>query len=363
MLLKSFKLYYRLILLNKQIKQYLKEVHLLTEQLFNHSTPSSPSAGAMVFTYGLCANALVVIHSVGLLPLLFDRNVSEDEIYDNEKYPDAIAIKGALMVLQYGQIINKEGHLYSLTKFGEEVIKDLPSFLHWFEAYSQLLGKSVLIAQGKEKAQFEDFSIEEVAFTGDVLKKRFIIPKIKEIISELHIQGEFCDLWSGTGNTIINICKAFQVNGIGFDKSQTMVDVANKNIQWAFQSEKIRGQAHFGDISNLSGSYPEVDILYTNFITHHLNPDTFCTSTLRSLKQAFPKARYLILVDCVTPTDKTLSPEIFSPAFDYVHRLQRIETRNKKRLDQIIQDTGYKIVKEIKVDFPNHFLWVLDMQN
>jgi SAM-dependent methyltransferase len=333
----------------------------LSEQIWKPSH-STPSAGAKVFTYGLCANALVVIHSVGLLPLLQSRDVNINEIYDNEKYPDSIAIKGALLVLQYGEMINKTDDNYSLTAFGKEVIEDLPSFLHWFESYSKLLGKSVMIAQGKEKAELEDFSIEEVAFTGDLVKKRFI-PVMKKVMKEIRIQGDFCDLWCGSGNTIIEICKEFQINGLGFDKSQVMVNVANKNLHWSLQSEKFYGQAHLADITKFTGSYPEVDILYTNFITHHLNPDTLCTKTLRSLKQTFPNARYLFLIDGVTPTNQSLSPQIFSPAFDYIHRLQRIETRNKERLDKIILDTGYTIVKEIEIDFPNHYFWVLDMQN
>ncbi|WP_028775905.1 class I SAM-dependent methyltransferase [Shimazuella kribbensis] len=332
----------------------------MSEQIWKYPSNFTPSAGAKVFTYGLCANALVVIHSVGLLTLLQSRDVNINEIYDSEKYPDSVAIKGALLVLQYGEIIDKIDDKYSLTTFGNEVMDELPSFLHWFESYSKLLGKSVMIAQGKEKAELEDFSMEEVAFTGDLVKKRFL-PVMKKVMKEIHIQGDFCDLWCGTGNTIIDICNEFQVNGLGFDKSQAMVDVANKNLHWAFQSEKFYGQAHLADITAFKGSYPEVDILYTNFITHHLNPDSLCTETLCSLKQAFPNARYLLLIDGVTPTNQSLSPLIFSPAFDYIHRLQRIETRNKERLDKIIQDTGYTIVKEIEIDFPNHYLWVLGM--
>lgn len=335
------------------------EEYLLSKQIL--STPI-PSAGAKIFTYGLCANALIVIHSVGLLQQLQLRDVNEIEIVDNEQYPDSITVKGALIVLQYGEIISKQNNLYKLTDFGKDVTADMPSFLHWFESYSKLLGKSALIAQGKEKAEPDDFSIEEVAFTGGLVKERFM-PIIIKLLKDIKIQGDFCDLWCGTGSTVIDVCKTFQVNGIGFDKSQIMVDVANKNIHWAFQNDKITAQAYYSDVTNFKGIYPNIEVLYTNFITHHLNPDEHCVNVLRSLKTVFPNAKYLLLIDGVTPTNIPASPEIFSPAFDYIHRLQRIETRNKDRLDQIIQDTGYSIEQEIEIDFPNHFLWLLHMQD
>lgn len=332
----------------------------MSEQLVDATITQNPSA--MVFTYGLCANALLVVNSVGLIELLKTRPVHEDELYDNEIYPNAVAIKGALIVLHYGQIVSKQNKSYVLTDFGKTVIKDMPSFLHWFESYSKLLGKSVDIALDKEKVEVGDFSFEHVAFTGALVKDQFL-PVLSEVLEETGINGSFCDLGCGTAESLIHVCHNFQVPGIGFAKSQEIVDLANKNISWEFKDSDLYVNAFFADVTDLKGIYPEVDILYTNFITHHFASDEFCTDVLRSYQTKFPNARYLIIIDGVTPTDEPLSPQIFAPAFDYIHRLDRLETRSKESLDKIIENTGYQLTREIAIEFPNHYMWVLNMKD
>lgn len=314
---------------------------------------------SIIFTYGMCCNALLVANSVGLLSLLEKRSVEEEELYDNELYPDSIAVKGALQVLLYGRIVEKKNKAYCLSSVGKKVVKELDVYIHWFEAYRKLLAKSIDIANSRDRANVAtDFSLEEVVYSASLLKNRYVVPVLKDVIGDLKPKGTLCDLGCGSGETLVKLCDSFQIDGIGFDKSLDIVKFANRNVA---MNASTSIHVYYMDYLQMKGVYPDVDLVICDFFTHHIASDETCLEVLQSFKQVFPNSRYMIFMDTVTPEDGELSPESFAPAFDYIHRLQRLETRGFSSLFHILQRTGYHSVKHIKLDVPYSYLWVLDM--
>ncbi|WP_169818221.1 hypothetical protein [Shimazuella kribbensis] len=82
---------------------------------------------------------------------------------------------------------------------------------------------------------------------------------------------------------------------------------------------------------------------------------------LRSFRSKFPNSRYILFMDNFTPDDKSLSHSLFAPAFDYVHRLQNIETRSLSSLERILHQTGFPMVKRMDLEISNGYLWVMKM--
>jgi methylase of polypeptide subunit release factors len=312
-----------------------------------------------MFTYGIGCHAILAIHSVGLLDQLKKRAVSEIEINENERYPHPMAVIGALQALEYANIVKKEKKQYFLTEEGKEVAEHIDMYIHWFQAYGKLMAHSVDIVNNQYFPEAEiDYDLSQVAYSASLIKRRLITPVLKKVISQLHPQGVLCDMGCSSGEVLISLCESFQVDGLGFEKNPRMVELANKNIQMNTNSHI---HAHYADYTQIKGQYPEVDILICDFFAHHITDDETCLAMLRSFRSKFPNSRYMLFMDNFTPEDKSLSPSLFAPAFDYVHRLQKIETRNLASLERILHQTNFRMVERIDLEIPNGYLWVMEM--
>jgi ubiquinone/menaquinone biosynthesis C-methylase UbiE len=329
--------------------------------MYTMEQTTQPGFSAEMFTHGITCHALLVIHSVGLLSTLEQRPVSEDEIYENERFPHPLAVIGALQALTYGKIVEKEKGSYFLTEQGKEVTKEIDYFLHWFLAYGNVLAHSVDIAHNRyEPLPNTAFSFDQVAYSASLIKKRLITPVLKNVLTKLKPQGTLADVGCSSGELLISLCNDFGIVGIGFEKSPDMVELANKNIQL---NTTVPIHAHYIDYMNIKGTYPDVDIVISDFFTHHVVDDEDCTNVLQSLKTAFPNSRYLLFMDNYTPENNTADPQHFAPAFDFVHRLQGIETRNLKSLERILENSGFPLVNRLDLEIPNSYLWILEMKN
>ena len=129
-----------------------------------------------------------------------------------------------------------------------------------------------------------------------------------------------------SGEVLISLCEDFRVDGLEFEKSPKMVELANKNIQ---MNTTASIHAYYADYTNIQGVYLEVDILICDFFMHHIIDDDVCVQMLQSFKKSFPNSRYMLFMDNFTPEQHhATNPELFVPAFDSVHRLQKIKTRD-----------------------------------
>jgi ubiquinone/menaquinone biosynthesis C-methylase UbiE len=329
----------------------------MTKTLF--PSPSIQNTSKKMFTYGIGCHALLVLHSVGLLPILEKRAVSKKEIVESERYPHHMAIIGALQALTYADIVKDEKQQYLLTESGREVVQDIDMFIHWFNAYGKVMADSVEIAKNLYVPKPDvDYDLDQVAYSASLIKKRLITPVLREVISSLQPQGVLCDMGCSSGEVLISLCEEFNLEGIGFEKSPKMVELANKNIQ---MNTSAAIHAYYADYTNMKGIYPEVDLLICDFFMHHITDDDVCIEMLRSFKQTFPNSRYMLFMDNFTPEHGTSSPEVFAPAFDFVHRLQKIETRAYQSLEGIIKGSGFTIVERKNIEIPNGYLWLLEM--
>jgi hypothetical protein len=314
-----------------------------------------------MFTYGIGCQALMVLHAVGILPILEKRSVKKAEIIESERYPHPMAVIGAFQALTYADAIEEENEQYTLTSSGREIVQNIDMFVHWFNAYGKLMAHSVEIAKDHYHPLPEvDYDMDQVAYSASLIKRRLITPQLKEVISKLDPKGVLCDMGCSSGEVLISLCEDFQVDGLGFEKSPKMVELANKNIQ---MNSTASIHAYYADYTNIKGVYPEVDILICDFFMHHITDDDVCVEMLQSFQKLFPNSRYMLFMDNYTPEQhNSKNPALFAPAFDFVHRLQKIETRNETSLQNIISRTGYPIVDQLDIEIANGHLWILKMK-
>ncbi|MCH5586176.1 methyltransferase domain-containing protein [Shimazuella sp. AN120528] len=329
----------------------------MAKTLFSSDVKSKTSE--MMFTYGIGCHAILVLHAVGLLPIIEKRPIKKEELTKNEKFPQPMAIIGAFQALTYANIVKDEEDQYFLTEPGRDVVENIDMFIHWYNAYGNLMAKSVDIAKNLYVPSPEkDYDLDQVAYSASLIKRRLIKPVLKEIISELEPKGVLCDMGCSSGELLISLCQELELDGLGFEKSPKMVELANKNIQ---MNTVGNIHAYYADYISIKGVYPEVDLLICDFFMHHITDDRTCVEMLRSFKTTFPNSRYMLFMDNYTPEIGAQPAELFAPAFDFVHRLQNIDTRNYSSLEGIINNTGYDLAKRIDLDIANSYLWLLKM--
>jgi hypothetical protein len=105
------------------------------------STNTSTTTSQTMFTHGIACQTILVLHAVGLLPILEKRAVKKEEITKNERFPQPMSITGAFQALTYADIVKYEDHQYVLTEFGGDVVKNIDIFIHWYNAYGGLMAK------------------------------------------------------------------------------------------------------------------------------------------------------------------------------------------------------------------------------
>lgn len=324
------------------------------------SPATKTNTSQTMFTYGISCHAILVLHAVGLLPILEKRPIKKEEITKNERFPQPMAIIGAFQALTYADIVKYEGQHYSLTNSGRDVVGNIDMFIHWYNAYGELMAKSVDIAKNLYIPTPEkDYDLDQVAYSASLIKRRLMTSVLKEIISELEPEGVLCDMGCSSGELLISLCEELELDGLGFEKSPKMVELANKNIE---MNSLGNIHAYYADYTNIKGVYPEVDLLICDFFMHHITDDDTCVEMMQSFKATFPNSRYMLFMDTFTPENGGNDPKLFAPAFDFVHRLQNIDTRNEASLADIIKRTGYTSLKKIDLDIANSCLWLLQMK-
>jgi len=304
---------------------------------------------------GIGCFAFTLIQGVGILDILTENGRFEEKDLTNpKKFKNPIAIKSALLSLCLCNLLIYKDGSYFLTKLGAHLADKIGLLTMLFEGYGELFANGVSIARGKTQNPAKYINGASVAFSSIQFGEKAVDPVVVDTIHKLRTKGTVCDLGCGSAHRLTKICQTLSLPGLGLDADHEAVKLA-KNLAKENSSIEIE-QA---DVTQLDGVWEDVEVVMQNFMTHDIAPEENCIQTLRSYKNNFPHMKYFIIVDIVAP------PQDFSshmPGYDYVHGLLGIETRTYEQTTSLFSRAGYKFAREIKLDMPNTYLWVLKPQ-
>lgn len=300
---------------------------------------------------GVGCFALTLIESVGILSsLVQDGYFEESRLTKQKKNMSVPAIKSALLSLCLCNVLAKSDGRYTLTALGFELTKYIGLVTMVFDGYGELMAKGVPIAAGKITHPEKHLNGAAIALSSIQFGEK-VDEIVLETIKKLRLKGTICDLGCGSANRLVKLCKETALPGLGLDASQEALKIART------RSEKYPSiNIEYGDATNLEGVWEDVQILMQCFMTHDISPDETFVRVLSSYKNNFPNLKYFMIVDIVAPEENFSS---HMPAFDYVHGLQGIETRKYDEYTSLFGKSGYHIAKEIPIDMPNTYLWIL----
>lgn len=318
------------------------------------STSNNPQCALDFVSTGVGCFALTVIEQVGVLPLLVERGYFDDrELNNQKKFKNLPAIKSALLSLCLCKVLTKNNGRYYLTILGSQLAKHIGLVTMVFEGYGELMAKGVSVAFGKVDNPEKYLDGASIALSSIQFGEK-VDSAVIDTVKKLHIKGTICDVGCGSADRLLKLCKATSLPGLGLDASHEAVKIARKLTE-SYPLINIEE----GDAINLEGIWEDVQVLMQCFMTHDISPDERFIQSLNSYRKNFPNLKYFIIIDIVAPEDNHAS---HMPAFDYVHGLLGIETRKYEHFTSLFQKSGYKLVKEIPIDMPNTYLWVLKLQ-
>ena len=310
------------------------------------------SQGALNFvSTGVGCFALTLAHSVGIVTSLVESGYfSEGELKNNKKFKNLPAIRAALLSLCLCNVLIKKGAKYFLTPLGTQLVDHIGLVTMVFDGYGELMAKSVPIAFDKVKKPEKYLKGAAIALSSIQFGEK-VDPVVAEVIKKLRLKGTICDVGCGSADRLLRLCKETSLPGLGLDSSHEAVAIARKAAE-NHQNINIE----YANAAKLEGIWEDVQLLMQCFMTHDIFPDDQFIESLSSYRKNFPNLKYFLVIDIVAPED---SFESHMPAYDYVHGLLGIETRKHERFTSLFLQAGYKIAKEVSIDMPNTYLWVL----
>lgn len=301
---------------------------------------------------GLSCHALCLAHKMGILNRIHNfGKFSDDDIDKSKNIPLAKAI---LNTLTASGIFKRSSREYCLTPLGESLYSRIGSITMPFAGYGQLLAKQFLLMDNPNAWNEADIDHNSIADSSVNFGENDLDPIIISIISRLNPKHTVCDLGCGSAKKLAMIARQFNVLGIGFDKSQKVVNAGRKIHKSDKRIELIQA-----DICQLQGIWEDVEIGLVSFVMHDLHTAE-ASAFLHNLHNHFPRMKHLVVADIVTYSEKV--PSIM-PGFDYVHGLQGILPRTYEETIKLFEDVNLDVLEEASVpNMPNTFIWTLDLQ-
>lgn len=323
------------------------------------TSPAHSSAAGRCFSDALLAHAVVLGSRIGILD-----EIAAGRVTIGDAPPAGASSRGHLIdavirtlwASDAATIEDASGKVV-LTDLGEELYRERDIFVLWLDSYSDLMGYWLQ----SDATVLPDFGKvvkgDTVAIASAAVGNRYLDDDVLALFGDLKPRGTLCDIGCGNARRLIRLCKEFGLNGIGIDISEGALQAAEPHVTEARRSG-LEARVEHGDATRLQGSYPDVSIVMQTFMTHHIMPDNFCESVLRTYPITFPNAEYFLFFDTTTSEEKPHA-QLFAPGFDYIHRLQGLRPRTRSEILSVFEDARFELLKEVILRVPNSYAWVL----
>lgn len=321
---------------SKKLNQPKKDSTLLKNKSINY------------ISIGVGCNCLVVLFETGILNVLLKNGfILLGEI---KTFGEPMCITSALITLEKSEVVKKEGNIFYITEFGRVLSEYIGLITIFFNGYGGLIAKQGQIVQNRIKNKKNLLKGAAISKASILISESMIDPIIIREITAVHLSDTICDLGCGYAIMLSKICKKTGSPGLGFDKELKVVKQVRKKLK------RSNITIELGDISNLHSQWKEVNTLIQCHVFHDFVPEKKCIDIMNSYLTTFPNMKYFFYIDTVAPS--FIKDELF-PGFDYVHGLLGIATRTYEETLQMFSSSMYKVIKEVPLDLPNTFLWIL----
>ena len=290
----------------------------------------------------------MALHSVGIFDALIDdQTISKDSL---SKYGNPVLLYSSLITLEKSGVVSFQNEGFLITELGKEIAQFIGLFTIFFDGYGDLIRQERAIALGAKPDLNSLLRGAQISRAATAISKEMIDPPLIQEIRDLGIRGTICDLGCGYASMLSAICQNTCNPGLGFDQETAVIAETKNRLEGTDITVEV------GDIFNLAGVWEDVVMLVQCHVLHDVTPNEHCASVLNSYLENFPNLKCFFYIDTMAPS---ITKNEILPGFDYVHGLLNIPTRNYEETIEMFRTSAYRVMKEIPLEIPNTFIWIL----
>ncbi len=173
------------------------------------------------------------------------------------------------------------------------------------------------------------------------------------------------DIGCGGGDRLLRLCDEDPGRrGIGIDISEDACLMAEARARELGLDDRVEFvRADFLALLGSGRTFPEADLVISIFMLHDMFASTRDHPQLiRSLRAAFPAARYFLLADTAAQerADRAEPAPIFSLGFELAHAFMGVRLHERAAYEEAFEAGGLKIARREPFGAPSTWLYLLE---
>jgi histidinol-phosphate aminotransferase len=330
-----------------------------------HPTPTlRPVDPAALFNGYTGAQVVFALHRLGVWSALGDQPVAVSGLARQSGVSEDW-MRTLLRVMALLGYVRLHDATVVITDAGRALVEQAGLFVWGVGGYGSLLANLHGLATRELTYGQEVHRDEGMVAIGAGEADRSLMRKAEaDILSGIDF-GTMADIGCGDATRLIRLCTADeQRRGIGIDISQAACELATDRVRAAGLADRV-DIVHENVLDTLSTrTFPGVDLV-TGFLMLH---DLFATdddhaAVLRSVRAAFPDARYFLFADtALQDWDHHRGPlPIFNLEFELVHAVMEVPLRTKETYLRAFADAGFQLERCVPFGVPATWAFLLSV--
>ena len=318
----------------------------------------SKRAVAAIFNSAVAAPAISAAWELGILDELRDNQKLDQRNFASKRNLHVRSTEGLMAALATVHAVERDGDTILPGRHFDEIYRT-KSLFHWLSLGSGALFSRMQHVLRNENRQGDFYSRDSaaIAFACRDINRQYFDPEFWAAMGGLGYQfSSVVDLGCGSGERLMQILDRYPgTTGIGIDLAGPAIKVAATEAV----ERGYGGRLSFvvGDVRDMEcrDEFAQVDLLTCFMMGHDFWPRENCVTTLRRLRDAFPKVRRFLLGDATRILTDAKGSEtavteddvpIFTLGFEVGHAMMGVYLPTVGEWDGVFAEGGWRCVKK-----------------
>jgi SAM-dependent methyltransferase len=302
-------------------------------------------------------NVFASLEMAGVLDALASEGVQAGAAHGHGPEADAL-FDASLRYLGRRGLVEESGDVFRLSALGRAVARDR-GYLVWAAGgYGEPLRRLGAFISGDER--YGTHCTRDgrwVAGGAALLGRQDVVPHAMRLLERVPFDRAI-DLGCGNARFLLSVCQRFGASGAGIDLSPEACEEAVKAVRAADMTDRVNivvGDAFDVDRMPLLA---ETQLVITFFLLHEISSVSRAALVefLTRLSSQLPGGAHLLTAEVVPPEGDGVTPQRFTPEFDFVHAMMRQSLMTADAWRDALGEGGFEVQETLDVDMPGGLL-------
>ncbi|WP_413802471.1 SAM-dependent methyltransferase [Streptomyces iranensis] len=291
--------------------------------------------------YVTCA-VLASLEKLGVLDKLADGGLTGQEVA--EQYEDFLADATLRYLTQRG-VLHVEKERYTLTELGQDLYAERGYLLWLAGGYGESLNSLDTILNGKHTFGADvDRDVRWVAVGSALIGEADLREQVMAILGRIEFDT-IADIGCGNGHFLIDLCRATDARGVGYDISPASCAEATGEVAKAGLGDRITiVEADATDVGNVP-RLGDVQLVMAFFFMHEVleHGRDVLVDYLTQMCRRLPEGAYILTAEIAPPEQDEDTAEYFSPEYVYTQALMKQNMMTGEQWGNAFTQAGFTV--------------------